>query len=590
MGLKKMKKRTTISLITLITMMISVTLVQVAQPQQTDKYFFEITIMLDAANIDAVEIMKSGWEQIGIKVNVVSMEFSSMFSKYMFRESFAGATYDEGGYDICLTGGVYAEDPDSFSAYHSDSRLGVGRFPNYNMMMYSNGEVDRLLEEGLTTVNRDDRIPLYRQIEEIIHEELPVIYLYRDPAIKGTTENLDLGKWRQLPGSSLYYYANEFKFTDKEGGEMVFIGDQNPPGLNAAFSITTVGANNAYLVQQPLARTTIPFGTYQPVLAESWDVSEDKKTYTFHIRQGVTWQDGEPFDAEDVKFTYDMFMNPEAGFSGHGRWAKNIKEVRMTDQYTIELEINDVFAPAIYRFARVIILPEHILGDVDPSELRAHSFHKHPIGTGPFKVVEWVDDEYIQYEAYEDYWEGPSELDSILFRVIPDKATGIAALEAGEVHLIEQQIYRTALVQNYDRLKDDPDIEVSVDPPTGVNYLILNLENPVLNNKYVRQALAHTIDLDGIIEGPYAGLAVGFSQRYSELLEGYYNPDIKNYEYNIETAKELMEMAGYNYELLEEPEPDVLTPTTDYTALIGGLIVGVVIGFAVDRFAIRKET
>jgi ABC-type transport system substrate-binding protein len=134
-----------ITIIALISLMMTATAIEFAQPQQTDNSFFEITIMLDPANIDAVEIMKSGWEQIGIKVNVVSMEFSSMFSKYMFRESFAGATYEDGGYDICLTGGVYAEDPDSFSAYHSDSRLGIGRYPNYNMMMYSNGEVDRLL-------------------------------------------------------------------------------------------------------------------------------------------------------------------------------------------------------------------------------------------------------------------------------------------------------------------------------------------------------------------------------------------------------------------------------------------------------------
>jgi ABC-type transport system substrate-binding protein len=583
------KKITKLSLFALVGMLIAALYIQVAQPQTTDKYFFEITIMLDAANIDAVEIMKNGWEQIGVKVNVVSMEFSSMFSKYMFRESFAGATYDEGGYDICLTGGVYAEDPDSFSAYHSDSRLGVGRFPNYNMMMFTNGDVDRLLEDGLQSVDRDERIPIYRQIEEIIHEEVPVIYLYRDPAIKGTTANLDLGPWRVFPGSALYQYAYDFEFTDQEGGEMVFIGDQNPPGLNAAYSITTVGVNNAFLVQQTLARTTLPFGTYQPVLAESWDVSDDKKTYTFHLREGVTWHDGETFDAEDVKFTFDIYMNPDAGASGHGLWAANVKEVRMVDQYTIELETNEVFAPAIYRFARRIILPEHILGDVSPGELRGHEFMKKPIGTGPFKVIEWVDDEYIQYEAYADYWEGPPALDSILFRVIPDKATGIAALEAGEVHLIEQQIYRTALVQNYDRLKDDSDLTVTVDPPTGVNYLILNLEHPILNNKFVRKALAHAIDLDGIIEGPYAGLAVGFSQRYSQLLEGYYNPDLKSYEYDLDKAKEFMEMAGYDYALLEEPETPEVTQQTDYVAIAGGLIVGLIVGFAVDRFVVSRD-
>lgn len=583
------KTITRIGIFAIIGMMLSGCLVQTGLSQQDDPYFFEVTIMLDPANIDAVEIMKSGWEQIGIKVNVVSMEFSSMYSKYMFRESFAGATYDEGGYDICLTGGVYAEDPDAFSSYHTDSRLGVGRYPNYNMMMYSNGEVDRLLEEGLMSVDRDERIPMYRRIEEIIHEELPVIYLFRDPAIKGTTANLDLGEWRKFPGSALYQYSDEFKFTDMEGGEMVFIGDQNPPGLNAAFSITTVGVNNAYLVQEPIARTTLPFGTFDPVLAESWDISEDGKTYTFHLREGITWHDGEGFDANDVKFTWDTMMNPEAGFSGYGLWEKYVKEVRMIDDYTVELETYDIFAPAIYRFARSIILPEHILGAVPPAELKTHPFNKNPIGTGPFTVEEWVDDEYIQYEAYDDYWRGPPELDSILFRVIPDKATGIAAMEAGEVHLIEQQIYRTALVQNYERLKDDPDLEISVDAPTGVNYLIFNLENPVLNNKYVRRALAHAIDVQGIVDGPYAGLGVAFSQRYSELLEGYYNPDIKHWEYSIDMAKENMEMAGYNYDLLEEPEPVTDTTTQSYLPIIGGLVVGALVGVVADRMLIKKE-
>jgi ABC-type transport system substrate-binding protein len=561
-----------------------------ATAQQEDKYFFEITMMLDPGNIDAVEIMASGWEKIGIKVKLVSLEFSSMYSKYMFRESFAGATYAEGGYDLCLTGGVYAQEPDSLSAYHSDSRLGIGQFPNYNMMLYSNGEVDRLLEQGLVTIEREDRIPLYRRVEEIIHEELPVIYLYRDPAIKGTSANLDLGIWRELVGSSLYFYSNEFKFTDREGGEMVFIGDQNPPGLNAIFSITTVGANNAYNIQQGLARSTVPFGTFEPVLAESWDVSENGKVYTFHIREGVKWHDGETFDANDVKFTFDLRLNPEAALSGHGNWAKFVKEVRLIDDYTIELETYDVFAPSIFRFALGVIVPEHILGDVPPSELFTPPCNKDPIGTGPFKVTEWVDDEYIKYEAFEDYWGGRAHLDSLLFRVMPDKATGIASLEAGEIHLAEQQIYRTALVQNYERLKDDPDLSITVGSPIGVNYLIFNLENPLLNNKFVRQAMASAIDLQGIVDGPYAGLAVKFSQRYSELLEGYYNPDIEHWEYNIDKAKEMMENAGYDYSLLEAPtEVTTTITTTNYLYVVLGVIVGAVIGVAIDKFLLTKS-
>ena len=129
-------KTTIVILCSILGMLISSTLFLLPVAAQQDKYFFEVTMMLDPGNIDAVEIMASGWEEIGIKVNLVSLEFSSMYSKYMFRESFAGATYAEGGYDLCLTGGVYAQEPDSLSAYHSDSRLGIGQFPNYNMMLY----------------------------------------------------------------------------------------------------------------------------------------------------------------------------------------------------------------------------------------------------------------------------------------------------------------------------------------------------------------------------------------------------------------------------------------------------------------------
>jgi len=582
------KSTCTVILFSLIGLMISSAfMMKQISAQEEQKYFFEINIMLDAANIDAVEIMKNGWEQIGIKTNVVSMEWSTLYSKYMFRESFPGATYDEGGYDVCLTGGVYAQDPDSLSAYHTHSRLGIGKFPNYNMMMYSNGEVDDLEDEGLVELDRDNRIEIYRRIEEIIHEELPVIYLYRDPNIAGMSANLEIGPSIRIPGSATYLYSYEFDYTDLEGGEMVFIGDQNPQVINAHQTSSTVDVNNAYLMQEPLARTDAEqFGSYEPVLAESWEISEDGKTYRFHLRQDVTWQDGEPFDANDVLYTWEMAMNPEAGFSNHGSWAKFVKDVRMIDEYTVELELNQVYAPTIYRFATDVILPEHILGDVPPSELRTHEYNYAPIGTGPFKFVEWVPDEYIQYEAYENYWRGEPKLDSIRFRVIPDKATGIAALEAGEVNFVSQQIYRTALIQNYDRLEDNPDVKVTVNPPTGVNYLILNLEHPALNNKYVRQAMAHAIDVEGIIEGPYNGLAVPFTQRYSELLDGYYNPELDFWEFSIDEAKEKMEMAGYNYELLEEPE--LIETSSMMIPVVLGLIVGAVVGVAIDKYALSK--
>jgi ABC-type transport system substrate-binding protein len=519
---------------------------------QEEEYFFEITMMLDPANIDAAEIMKRGWEEIGIKTNVVTLEFSTMLNRYLYGESFPGATYDEGGLDIALTGwGTYI--PDSFGNYHSHSRIGIGKFPNYNMMMFAHGEVDDLLEEGLKTLDRDESIEIYRRVEEIVNDELPIIYVFRDNRIVGAASTLELGEYVKLGSTSANLRSSDFYYTDKEGGEMVFIGDQNPPGLSSAYSITTVGVNNANLIQEPLVALGLPVGTFEGILAESWDISEDGLTYTFHIREGVLWQDGEAFDADDVMFTYDLFMNPEAGFSGHSYFASNVKEIRKVDAYTVDVELNEVYTPALYRIATRPILPEHILNGVEPSELRINEFNKKPLGTGAWIVEEWVDDEYIQYSRFDDYWRGTPKLDSIRFRVIPDKATGIAALEAGEIQCIFQQIYRTALIQNFERLEDNPDVKLIEYPPTGTNYVIINLEHPNLNNKYVRQAMAQAIDYDGIVNGVYNGHASRTTQWYSPLMEGYYNPDLE-WKYDIEAAKAKMEMAGYKYSWLEPEE------------------------------------
>ena len=588
MGMIQMKKSiiNRILVCSLIGLMVTAATVQFGKAQDED-YFFEITMMLDPANIDAAEIMKRGWEDIGIKVNVVTLEFSTMLNRYLYGESFPGATYDEGGLDIALTGwGTYI--PDSFGNYHSHSRIGIGKFPNYNMMMFAHGEVDDLLEEGLKTLDRDDSIDIYRRVEEIVNDELPIIYVFRDNRIVGAASTLELGEYVQLGSTSANLRSWDFHYTDKEGGEMVFTGDQNPPGLSAAYSITTVGVNNAYLIQEPLVALGLPVGTFEGILAESWDISDDGLTYTFHLREGVTWQDGEAFDADDVMFTYDLFMNPEAGFSGHSSFASNVNEVRKVDTYTVEVELKDVYTPALYRIATKVILPEHILNGVAPSELKTHGFNKKPLGTGPWIVEEWVDDEYIQYSRFDEYWRGTPKLDSIKFRVISDKATGIAALEAGEIQCIFQQIYRTALIQNFEGLEENPDVKLIEYPPTGTNYIVINLEHPKLNNKYVRQAMAQAIDYDGIVDGVYNGHASRTTQWYSPLMEGYFNPDL-GYEYDIVAAKAKMELAGYKYSWLEDPESPEVTQSTNYTLLAGSLIIGLIAGFAVDRFVINKD-
>ena len=553
--------------------------------QEEKKYFFEITYIGDPANIDAMEIIKKGWEDIGIKVNIITMEWTTMWSHANFRESFPGATWDEGGYDMAFTGIGMGKWPNLYVSYHTDAQ--PGRKGGRNVALYSNGEVDKLTEEILKTTDDAARAEIVKRVEEIVHDELPMIYLYNIPAIKGIAKNLEVGEWSHFAGPGLYDGAYEFSFTDEEGGVMVWAGDQNPPDLNGHFTKTTVAVNNIYLVQGRLYRFTPVLGEYMPDLAESYEISENGLVYTFHIREGVTWHDGAIFDANDVKFTFDLLLNPEAGLTGHGTWSTFVKEVRMPDDYTIELEVKDVYAPAFYELVVLpIILPEHILGEVPAAELKMHPYNQKPIGTGPFKVVEWKTDEYIKYEAFDEFYRGRPKLDGIIFRVVPDKATGVAGLEAGEIHLIEQPIYRGAMISGYERLKEKDNLKFDLFARGGPQPQHFNLKHPALNNLNVRKAMAHAIDLNSIIIGPYKGLAKPAPTIVPPGMTAYYNEEIESYEYNLDTAKALMEEAGYNYESLEPP-PEV--GLSDYLyPVLGALVVGIILGVCVDRFATKR--
>jgi ABC-type transport system substrate-binding protein len=554
--------------------------------QEEKKYFFTINFMGWSGGLDVCDIIMNGWDEIGIRTELIIVDWSAKYARYTFADVPPGSTYEEGGNDICTSGWPSSPDPDTYSYYHTEAQTGRSAAAS-NSMMYSNGEVDRLLEAGVRTSDVSERIEIYQKIENIIHDEVPIIYTYRDPAIKATTANLDLGEARGLPATGLYDWAETFEFTDQTGGTMVFIGNEDLATLNPMFSSSTVVVNNMRLIHRRLLKDGLVFGTFEPDLAESYEISDDGKTYTFHLRENVKWHDGEDFTADDVMFSWGLYMNPEAGVINSGLWIKYVEDIAKVDEYTVQFTLHEPYAPALFAFGNDgNILPEHILGEVPVTQLREQPYNQMPVGTGPFMIVEWRPDEYIQYDAFEDFYLGKPKLDSIIFRPLPDYATGIVALEAGEVNLVEQQAYRTTIIANYDRLVDNPDVEVSVDPDNGVNLLIINMDNPILNNVNVRRAMATAIDIDAILEGPMKGLGVKTPQRYPPIMEQYYDTSITHYPYDIEAAKALMEKAGYDYDLLETPE----TPTTGYILPAAiGLIVGALLGVLIDRFVLKSS-
>lgn len=294
-----------------------------------------------------------------------------------------------------------------------------------------------------------------------------------------------------------------------------------------------------------------------PSLATSLpEIDEIEGSYTFTLREGVKWHDGQPFTAEDVKFTFEEILQ----YDIFGALYFKDTTVEILDDNKVKIKPG-IFYPGVQMtlFAGLdtAIIPKHILGDV-VDEYLDHPFRtESPIGTGPFKFKEWVKGSHIVYEAFDDYWgEGPY-LDEIVVKVIPEPGTVLAEFKAGSA----DYVFRGMPYEAYDELVEDPNLDVykNTRPPYKM-VLDINTKHPILSNVKVRQAIAYAINRDAIISDATNGLCI--------MTDSFWTPDITApspdrsiYTYNVDKAKELLQEAGYGggfeIELLQrrgEPE------------------------------------
>ncbi len=274
-----------------------------------------------------------------------------------------------------------------------------------------------------------------------------------------------------------------------------------------------------------------------PDLAESWEANEDLSEYTFVLKQGVTWHDGEPFTAEDVKFNIDTVLNPENSAAGRANLA-SIESVEVVDEQTVRFILTAPFAalPVMLGYNRPIF-PKHRLEGADFNN--PADFLRDPVGTGPFKYVELVQGSHLELAAYEDYHEGRPLLDGIFFRVIPDGNTRVAQLLSGDVDF--------AVIEpaQLDGVQGNDDIEVRFAPQVNYYFFAFNHDFPFFQDVRVRQALAHALDRQAIIDGILKGAGQLATGPINPLLGDFYNPNVTTYDYDMERAAQLLEEAGW---------------------------------------------
>ncbi|MFS8542336.1 MAG: ABC transporter substrate-binding protein [Limnochordales bacterium] len=270
-----------------------------------------------------------------------------------------------------------------------------------------------------------------------------------------------------------------------------------------------------------------------PWLATEWYMVDDH-TWQFKLREGVRFHNGEPFNAEAVKFSIERLLDPAT--ASPIVELRHVTEVEVVDEYTVNIRTSypDPLIPnKLTMFGGVIVPPQYIKEHGD------QHFAQNPVGTGPFKFVEWRRDGYLVLEANEDYWRGAPEVPYVVFHAIPDDASRVAALQSGEIDVATN--VPPDIVPVIERA---PGVRVLSIPGLRVHYLYPDSRVEPLTNRLVRQAINHAIDVDALIEAVLGGHATRTDSMISEAMFGH-NPDIVRYPYDPAKARQLLAEAGY---------------------------------------------
>jgi ABC-type transport system substrate-binding protein len=269
-----------------------------------------------------------------------------------------------------------------------------------------------------------------------------------------------------------------------------------------------------------------------PGLAESWEISDDGLTYTFHLRPDVKFQDGTPCDAEAVKYCIDRMVNEETMKSGLHRGL--VESTRAVDETTLEIVLFEPFATYLNNLAHAA------------SMIYSPTAHKqygddltlHPVGTGPYKLAEWKKGDEVILERWNDSWRGKPYLDQITFKVVPEDSSRALMLESGDAHLMAFVPPEIA-----ERLEENEGIVVEQYQSARVLGLSLNNQWGPFQDVRVRQALNYAIDKDSIVQNIYQGHAKASGGPSGPLITGSY--EVPPYPYDPAKAKELLAEAGY---------------------------------------------
>jgi peptide/nickel transport system substrate-binding protein len=293
---------------------------------------------------------------------------------------------------------------------------------------------------------------------------------------------------------------------------------------------------NAHAFEALAFRRELEDGTVEvyPVLAESWE-QIDPTTLQFTLRQGVKFHNGEDFNADAVVFTITTIQDPDFTTSLK-TWTNDIESVEAIDEYTVQIKTPTEIRGLVNSLVQIPIVAP------GAAEELGEAFDREPVGTGPYRIASYEPNSAVVMERFEDYWGDPGQAATITFRILPENATRLAALQAGEVDIAE-----ALPPDKLEEVEADENLSVVSSPTLRVDFLVPHHERPIMQNRDFREAMSLAIDRQAIVDSLLSGTTEPANSISPPGTIGY-DAEAPVYEYDPDRAKELLEASGYNGE------------------------------------------
>lgn len=480
-----------------------------------------VVIDCESNRKDEAEAVAAQLRKMGIQAEARIWEWSAMKAEFtagnrqMYMTDWGSAYFDP--FDLVIP------------------KLRTGDRGNYSF--YANDVFDALLDQATVAIDDAVRKDLYYQAQDILYEEAPWIFGYylKETAAAST----EVGNWHASMDSRINLHD-----------VTLMTGDTITVGMGIDKIITLDPGNYRDRDTETVIRNLFDAlvtrtwdGEVVTEIAESWE-TPDPETYLVTIRDGVKFHNGATLTADDVVFTFDRVLT-EDGIGGMTSPRKGLlgplQSVEKVDDKTVKFTLETPFPVFMQALCHFQIVPKAYIEEVGDD-----AFAANPIGTGPYKLVEARLNEQVVMERFDDYYGGSPEIPPVgaagiktaIFRMMPDPATRIAALKAGEIQIADKLPPDMAK-----SLQGDSGIVVQSVPGTRVYCIEFCLTKPPFDDVRVRQALNYAVDWDAIVNSIYEGHGERLATAF--LPSGFgFNEDLKPYEYNPEKAVQLLQDAG----------------------------------------------